>query len=82
LYYIKHRNLGLDILILLRTVECAWIEGSVMSTKPHIRNRYMLLGDCIFILASVFASYALRLDWVRRVALSPLCILDGWGWLY
>ncbi|HNS64267.1 MAG TPA: hypothetical protein PKN11_07560, partial [Anaerolineaceae bacterium] len=33
-----------------------------MSTKPHIRNRYMLLGDCIFILASVFASYALRLE--------------------
>ncbi len=33
-----------------------------MSTKPHIRNRYMLVGDCIFILASVFASYALRLE--------------------
>ncbi|MBP7356162.1 MAG: hypothetical protein KA928_08395, partial [Longilinea sp.] len=33
-----------------------------MPRKPHISNRYLLLGDLFFIVVSVFASYALRLD--------------------
>jgi len=30
--------------------------------KPHIRNRYLLLGDLVLTLAAVFASYGLRLE--------------------
>lgn len=30
--------------------------------KPNIRNRYILLGDLVLIVASVFFSYALRLE--------------------
>ncbi len=33
-----------------------------MQRKPHIRNRYLLLGDLVLTLAAVFASYGLRLE--------------------
>ncbi|NPV57930.1 MAG: hypothetical protein HPY76_14845, partial [Anaerolineae bacterium] len=33
-----------------------------MRNKPHIRNRYVLLGDLFLIPVAVFASYILRLE--------------------
>lgn len=33
-----------------------------MKTKPNIRNRYILLGDLLLIIASAMGSYALRLE--------------------
>ena len=33
-----------------------------MKYKPNIRNRYILVGDLVLIAASIFFSYALRLE--------------------
>ena len=33
-----------------------------MKTKPHIRNRYLLIGDLLFIVISVLGAYVLRLE--------------------
>ncbi|NPV77246.1 MAG: polysaccharide biosynthesis protein [Anaerolineae bacterium] len=33
-----------------------------MRTKPHIRNRYLLIGDLLFIVISVLGAYVLRLE--------------------
>ena len=33
-----------------------------MSSRPHIRNRFVLIGDLALIVISVLGSFALRLD--------------------
>lgn len=39
------------------------------NTKPHIRNRYVLLGDLMLIGVAIFASYVLRLELGPALAL-------------
>ncbi len=33
-----------------------------MSTRTHVRNRFVLIGDFVLIIVSVLGSFALRLD--------------------
>jgi FlaA1/EpsC-like NDP-sugar epimerase len=37
-------------------------EDNNLKTMPHIRNRYLFLGDLFLIIVSVYASYFLRLE--------------------
>ncbi len=48
-----------------------------IKTRPHVRNRYLLIGDVMLILVAVMGSFALRLDSAQLPYYIPAMLIMG-----
>jgi FlaA1/EpsC-like NDP-sugar epimerase len=48
-----------------------------IKTRPHVRNRYLLIGDVMLILVAVMGSFALRLDAAQLPYYIPAMLIMG-----